>query len=271
MMRLYPRVVNEFLRRGEVFHFSSGVQGMESLFNAEFPSSDTLRAMDGIKPTLAVAFCGLPADAPQDALQPDGRPYYGHMHTADGRRFLTSYNRAHVQQIDDGAAWQIRWDRREGRVQADGLGTPIEPRQRSNRPIDTTAEQQIADYADRVRSAIAANPNARVKALAEAEKCRQSFLDMQAHGDYDMLCSIRDENTYEAIRRAVPDANLPPWSDAIAQIRTSMSDAEVIDAVAVAGYTPRHGTTQLWEPCPKCGQEPIYLETGLCESCEEAN
>lgn len=25
--------------------------------------------------------------------------------------------------------------------------------------------------------------------------------------------------------------------------------------------------TQLWEECPRCGEEPIYLETGLCSDC----
>ena len=25
--------------------------------------------------------------------------------------------------------------------------------------------------------------------------------------------------------------------------------------------------TQLWEECPRCGAEPIYAETNLCERC----
>lgn len=32
--------------------------------------------------------------------------------------------------------------------------------------------------------------------------------------------------------------------------------------------SPRHGPMpngQLWEPCPKCGQEPVCLDCGFCE------
>lgn len=25
--------------------------------------------------------------------------------------------------------------------------------------------------------------------------------------------------------------------------------------------------TQIWEECPRCGNEPIYLEVGVCERC----
>jgi len=31
-------------------------------------------------------------------------------------------------------------------------------------------------------------------------------------------------------------------------------------------------TGQLWEPCPKCGQEPVYLSLGgYCEKCGRAD
>lgn len=26
-------------------------------------------------------------------------------------------------------------------------------------------------------------------------------------------------------------------------------------------------TGQLWEPCPRCGQEPVYMPLGLCDDC----
>ena len=26
-------------------------------------------------------------------------------------------------------------------------------------------------------------------------------------------------------------------------------------------------TGQLWEPCPKCGREPVYMPLGLCDRC----
>jgi len=26
-------------------------------------------------------------------------------------------------------------------------------------------------------------------------------------------------------------------------------------------------TGQLWEPCPKCGQEPVYMPLHLCDNC----
>lgn len=36
-------------------------------------------------------------------------------------------------------------------------------------------------------------------------------------------------------------------------------------APATPPYTPMTG--QLWEPCPRCGAEPVYMPLHLCESC----
>ena len=33
------------------------------------------------------------------------------------------------------------------------------------------------------------------------------------------------------------------------------------------GVERAHGRAQIWEPCPRCGQEPIYLPAGLCQRC----
>ena len=133
----------------------------------------------------------------------------------------------------------------------------------------TELERQTEEYIAEIRAALALDPTVRQRAIEEAERCRQSCLYMVAHGCVDIMHAERDKNTYEAIRRALqPETELPQWGSWLS-ISTHDSDDTVRRKVVAAGYEPPRPRprTQLWEPCPHCGQEPIYLETGCCKDC----
>ncbi len=146
----------------------------------------------------------------------------------------------------------------------------MDPEWTGPRPDSLATEEdgQIAEAVSEIRAALAADPAARERCLARAEACRQSMLGMQIAGSFDVLGALRDQNTYIAIQIAL-DHKLPDWATVIAQITPDMSDDAVLSAVLAAGYIePKSSlSTQLWEECPRCGAEPIYLESGLCERC----
>jgi hypothetical protein len=129
--------------------------------------------------------------------------------------------------------------------------------------------KQIDAAATEIREALGKDHSVKGRAAKQAETYRQSFLGMQAYGSFDVLAALRDKNSYESIRRAIPELGLPLWREAIAQV-TPLTDDTML-AAQVAGYEPprKHGKTQLWEPCSNCKQEPSYLETGLCQACED--
>lgn len=55
------------------------------------------------------------------------------------------------------------------------------------------------------------------------------------------------------------------WNNTTRKWSVPREHAEALQAKAAAG-TPKLGA-QLWEECPRCGNDPIYVPPGVCADC----
>jgi len=101
------------------------------------------------------------------------------------------------------------------------------------------------------------------------EMMESEMITMHAAGAFDVLGYMQCEATANAYRAAL---NLEPSSirAQAATISPTLTNAEYQSAVAAtlpqSTRRPRHnGGGQLWEPCPRCDEEPVHLDCRYCD------
>ncbi len=101
------------------------------------------------------------------------------------------------------------------------------------------------------------------------ESMESIMIEMHAAGSFDVLGYMQAEATANAYRAAL---NLEPSSirAQAATISPTLTNAEYQSAVAATlpqstRQPRRNGGGQLWEPCPRCGEEPVHLDCGYCD------
>ena len=99
-------------------------------------------------------------------------------------------------------------------------------------------------------------------------KAESEMIDMHTVGCYDVLGYAQWEATANVYREVLglPPCDITQRSD----VSPTLSDQEYHSAM-VAQLPERqsakrsNGGGQLWEPCPRCGDEPVHLNCGYCD------